>query len=71
MLFEWSELARLAAVLVYSGIFWGTGLFLVDACALDKKVPFLGVGLAVAIMLVSVRLFVGVVASPELFVLLR
>lgn len=70
-MFDWSQLARLGAVLLYSGIFWGTGWFLMDACALDKKIPFFGVGLALAVMLLSVRLFVGVVASPELFVMLR
>lgn len=66
-----SDLGRLAAVLVYSGIFWGTGLFLIDACALDKKVSFLGVGLALAVMVIAVRLFVGVVAGPELFAMMR
>lgn len=38
-----TNLTRLAAALVYSGIFWGTILFLVNACAFDRRVPFAGV----------------------------
>jgi hypothetical protein len=66
-----SELVRFAAALVYSGIFWGTLLFLVDACAMDRRVPFGGVGLAVGLLLLAAFLFLGVVAHQHVFALPR
>jgi hypothetical protein len=62
-----SELACLAAALIYSGIFWATMLFLVNACALDRRVPFGGVGLAVGLLLLTAYLFLGVVAHQDVF----
>ncbi len=66
-----AELGRLAAALVYSGIFWATILFLVDACALDRPVTFSGVGVALAVLAATAYLFVGVVASQDLFAFSR
>ena len=62
-----SELVRFAAALIYSGIFWATVLFLVNACAMDRRVPFGGVGLAVGVLLLTAFLFLGVVAHQDVF----
>jgi hypothetical protein len=55
-----AELARVAAALVFSGIFWATILFLVNACALDRRVPFLGVGAAVGLLFLTALLLFSV-----------
>jgi hypothetical protein len=62
---------RLAAALFYSGVFWATVLFLIDACALDRRIPFLGVGAALAVLMVAAVLFTGVVASSNVFAMVR
>ncbi len=64
---ERSELLRFVGAMVYSGIFWSTILFLVNACALNRRVPFLGVGAATGVLVLMVYLFAGVVARPEAF----
>ena len=56
-----------AAALIYSGIFWATILFLVNACAMDRRVPFGGVGLAVGLLWLTAFLFRGVVAHQDVF----
>jgi hypothetical protein len=55
-----AELVRVAAALVFSGIFWGTVLFLVNACALNRHVPFIGVGAAVGLLLLTALLLFGI-----------
>jgi hypothetical protein len=65
------DLARFAAALLCSGVFWATFLFLMDASAFNRRVPFLGVGAAVGVLAVAAHLFVRVVAGQSLLQLLR
>jgi hypothetical protein len=64
-------LVRFSAALIFSGVFWATVLFLVNACALNRRVPFLGVGLAVGVLGLAADLFTKVVVGRDLLALLR
>jgi hypothetical protein len=66
-----ADLARFGAALMCSGVFWATLLFLVNASALNRRVPFLGVGAAVAVMAVTAHIFVRIVAGQNLLQLFR
>lgn len=64
---EGAALGRFAAAMIYSGIFWATILFLIDACALNRRVPFFAVGALTGLLALAIYLFVGVVTTPEAF----
>jgi hypothetical protein len=64
-------LVRFSGALIFSGVLWATFLFLMNACALDRRVPFLGVGLAVGVLGVAADLFTRAVAGTDLLALLR
>jgi len=65
------EFLQLGAALICSGVFWATFLFLVNACALNRHVPFLGVGAAVGVLSVTARLFAQVVTGHGPLALFR
>jgi hypothetical protein len=62
-----AEAARFAVGLFYSGIFWMMVLFLVEVRTMHRRVGSFLVVLAVALMIVSAYLMLGVVAHQELF----
>src|SRR5215475_13167166 len=45
-----AELLRFGEALICSGVFWATFLFLMNACALNRRVSFIGVGAAVGVL---------------------
>ena len=65
------ELLQLSAALICSGVFWGTFLFLVNACALNRHIPFFGVGAAIGVLGVTAHLFAQVVAGQGPLAMLR
>lgn len=66
-----SELVRFGAALICSGVFWATFLFLMNACARNRRVSFIGVGVAVGILSLAADLFAHVVAGQDLLPMLR
>jgi len=66
-----SELVRFGAALFYSRVFWATFLFLMNACALNRRVPFLGVGAAMGVLVLMAHVFTKVVAGQDLLTMLR
>ena len=65
------ELVRFGAALLCSGVFWATFLFLMNACALNRRLPFLGVGAAVGVLVLMAHVFTKVVAGQNLLAMLR
>jgi glucan phosphoethanolaminetransferase (alkaline phosphatase superfamily) len=61
-----SELARFAAALFFSGIFWMMILFLIEVRALKRRVRPGLVALAVILLIASAYLMLGVVANQGL-----
>jgi len=66
-----AELVRFGEALIYSGVFWATFLFLMNACALNRRVSFIGVGAAVGVLSLTAHLFAHVVAGRDLLPMLR
>ena len=65
------ELVRFGAALLCSGMSWATFLFLMNACALNRRVPFFGVGAAVGVLVLMAHVFTKVVAGQDLLTMLR